>query len=568
MIAGIDLGTTNSLIGVWRDGRPLLIPNALGDLLTPSAVSVAEDGAILVGAAARERLTTHPMRTAAAFKRHMGTPRELTLGSRAFRPEELSALVLGSLKTDAEAFLGEKISEAVITVPAYFNDAQRKATKAAGELAGLKVHRLLTEPTAAALAYGLGEPAADERILVADLGGGTFDVSLLHLFEGVTEVRAAAGDTWLGGEDFAEIVAQAFLRAAGEDAAKLMPSGSAAHAALRRQAEIAKRKLSQAESATLSVRCGGRTIEHELTRDEFEKLSEPLLARLRIPIERTLRDSRTDPDHVARIILAGGATRMPMVRKLIARLFRRLPLQTINPDEVVGQGAAVRAGMLMRDAALEERVMTDVAPFTLGIDTSRELEGGNRIHNIFSPIIERNVVIPASRSKRFVTIEENQAAINFGVYQGEAPFIEDNIKLGEMQVKVPPAPKGEQAIEVRFTYDPSGLLEVETTTVSTGVKKVLVIEGNPGILSPKEIASRLAAFKALKIHPREETENQALLARGRRFYEERLGFERERIGEALIAFQSALELQDQDRIGDARKSLEALLGRMDGDYFL
>ncbi|MGD1065193.1 MAG: molecular chaperone HscC, partial [Vulcanimicrobiaceae bacterium] len=458
MILGIDLGTTNSLVGIWRDGQPTLIPNALGDLLTPSAVGIGDDGAILVGAAARERLATHPARTATAFKRAMGSEHELTLGKQTFRPEELSALVLRSLKADAEVFLGERVEDAVITVPAYFNDVQRKATKAAGELAGLAVRRLLTEPTAAALAYGLDRPSDDELILVVDLGGGTFDVSLLHVFEGVTEVRATAGDSRLGGEDFVDRIVVAFMDAVGSKAG-LPPAGtpSPVQAALRRQAELAKCHLSESDTAVLRVVHRDRAIDWELTRETFEEIAQPLLARLRFPIERALRDARIDPDRVARVILAGGASRMPMFRKLMGRLFRRLPLQSIDPEQVVARGAAIRAGMLARDTELTERVMTDVAPFTLGIAVT-DGNAQNPITNLFLPIIERNTVIPASRVKQVVNAWDDQAEIAVKVFQGEARFVDENIALGLLTVPIPRGPEGSQSIDVRFTYDPSGLL--------------------------------------------------------------------------------------------------------------
>ncbi len=414
MIVGIDLGTTNSLVGVWRDGATVLIPNALGHALTPSAVGLGDDGAILVGLSARERLPTHPALTATAFKRYMGTDRLLFLGDRGFRPEELSALVLRSLKADAEAYLGEPVEEAIITVPAYFNDVQRKATKAAGALAGLKVNRLLTEPTAAALAYGLDAQVDDELLLVVDLGGGTFDVSLLHRFEGVMEVRATAGDTWLGGEDFVDAIVAAFRDRPGADI-------SVPPAALRRQAELAKRALSVGDSTTISVVHDGKPIEWTLAREQFETISEPLLVRLRAPIERALRDARVDPDSLSRIILAGGASQMPAFRRLVARLFRRLPVYQISPEEVVARGAAVRAGMIARDASLEETVMTDVAPFTLGIETlvQHGKLASERSHGIFMPIIERNTVIPASRSSVVTTVDNNQRAMSLKVFQGE-----------------------------------------------------------------------------------------------------------------------------------------------------
>jgi molecular chaperone HscC len=567
VIVGIDLGTTNSLIGIWHGGRPLLIPNALGDFLTPSAVSVDDDDNVLVGKAARERLATHPLRTATAFKRYMGNEHELTLGPMAFRPEELSALVLRSLKADAEAYLRERVEEAVITVPAYFNDVQRKATKAAGELAGLDVRRLLTEPTAAALAYGLDRPADDETILVVDLGGGTFDVSLLHIFEGVTEVRATAGDSRLGGEDFVDRIVAAFMSAAGNEAgfpAAGVPSVVAA--SLRRQAELAKCRLSDVEAAVLRVVHGDRTVEWELTRTAFEEMSQPLLARLRFPIERALRDARIEPDRIARVILAGGASRMPMFRKLIGRLFRRLPMQGIDPEEVVARGAAIRAGMLARNADLTERVMTDVAPFTLGIAVS-DSEGGSRISNLFLPIIERNTVIPASRVKRVVNAGDNQNEVKVEVYQGEAPFVDDNIALGRLAVPILPGPAGSQSIDVRFTYDPSGLLEVETVVERTGVRRTLVIEGNPGVLSTADIAARLKALDQLKTHPRDQAENQALLARGKRLFEEHLGAARADIGAAVARFAGALDAQDPEHIRRTARSLEAIVARFDdGSY--
>ena len=571
MIVGIDLGTTNSLVGIWREGAAELIPNALGHLLTPSAVGLGDDRTILVGLAARERLATHPALTATAFKRYMGTDRLLFVGEKGYRPEELSALVLRSLKADAEAFLGAPVEEAVITVPAYFNDMQRKATKAAGALAGLKVERLLTEPTAGALAYGLAAAEEDEFLLVVDLGGGTFDVSLLHRFEGVVEVRATAGDSWLGGEDFVDAIVSAFM--AGPGAAAGLPavtSGAPIIGALRRQAELAKRMLSTQDSANIALVHDGKPIEWQLTRDQFELMSEPLLARLRAPMERALRDARLDPDALSRIILAGGASQMPMFRRLIARLFRRLPVYQVNPEEVVGRGAAVRAGMLERGAGLEEMVMTDVAPFTLGIETS-EQHGDNsshRIHGQFLPIIERNTIIPASRSKVVHPIEDKQRVLVLRVFQGEAPLVKDNVFLGELSIKLPVGPATKQNVDVRFSYDTSGLLEVQATLMSNGRVDKLVIEGNPGVMQPEEIARRLAALAKLKMHPRDDLKTRALVARATRLFEERLGDTRAVIGRALGAFNAAVERQEPEEIEAAGKALAALLDELDKDFLL
>ena len=569
MIVGIDLGTTNSLVGIWREGKVTLIPNALGHVLTPSCVGVGDDGQILVGLAARERLTSHPARTAAAFKRYMGTDRLHFLGDRGYRSEELSALVLRSLKADAEAFLGEPVTEAIVTVPAYFSDAQRKATKAAGELAGLRVDRLLTEPTAAALAYGLGVEGDETALMVVDLGGGTFDVSILHCFEGVMEVRATAGDSWLGGEDFVDAIVAAFMAGPGKDAG-IPPAGSGAgvHGALRRQAELVKRRLTDADSARLEIVYEGKPIEWTLTRERFEAISEPLMVKVRAPIERALRDARVKPDDLAQIVLAGGAARMPMFRRLIARLFRRLPVQHINPDEVVARGAAVRAGLAMRDKTLDEIVLTDVAPFTLGIGTSEKDSRGRRIGSLFLPIIERNTVIPASRTKDITTIEDDQTRINVSVYQGEARLIKDNIFLGKLTVKIPPGPEGKESVAVRFTYDTNGLLEVETTVESTGRKEILVIEGNPGVLTSAEIKERLTALAKLKVHPRDQAENAAVVARAERLYEERLGEARQAIGQWLAEFLAQLEAQDPQEIERARSALAERLDRVDDEFFL
>ncbi|HQT63489.1 MAG: molecular chaperone HscC [Acidocella sp. 20-57-95] len=569
MIVGIDLGTTNSLIAVWRHGEPVLIPNAIGHVLTPSAVSLDEKGDIIVGLAARERLSTHPARTAAVFKRYMGTNRELHLGKKEFRPEELSALVLRSLKADAEALLGEPVTEAVITVPAYFNDLQRKATKAAGTLAGLEVKRLLTEPTAAALAYGIGLNADEQYLMVIDLGGGTFDVSLLHCFEGVMEVRATAGDTWLGGEDFVDVIVHDFMAHMGE-AAGLPPVSLLApiHGVLRRQAEMVKRRLSEADEAELSLAYQGKDLTWTLSRDRFEMLSESVLARIRLPIERALRDARIKPEILSQVILAGGATRMPMLRRLIGRLFRRMPLQHINPDEVVARGAAVAAGLIGRSAGLEEIIMTDVAPFTMGINVSDRQPDGSRLTGVYMPIIERNTIIPASRVKPVFNVEDNQTAISLQVYQGEALMVKDNILLGKMSVRCPPAPEGKVQIDVRFTYDTSGLLEVEATVLNTGVTERLLIEGNPGSLSREEIEARLQNLTKLKLHPRDDAENAALMARGQRLYEQRLGHARSVIGDALTGFISALEAQAPERIRTTREHLRQVLEAHDDEPFI
>ena len=377
MIIGIDLGTTNSLCAVWQDGQAVMIPNALGHTLTPSVVGLSDAGEILVGLPARERLLTHPQLTAAVFKRYMGSDRQMALGKQRFRAEELSALVLKSLKADAERYLGQPVTEAVITVPAYFSDAQRKATRIAGLLAGLKVDRLLNEPTAAALAYGLHQNEPESRFLVFDLGGGTFDISILELFEGVMEVRASAGDNFLGGEDFVEALIDGFVAAVGAPAGLTDKQADPyVYQALRKQAEQAKRALSGTNQAQMEIEFNDRPLRWSVTDDEFAKLAEPLLKRLREPIERALRDARIRAHELNQIVLAGGATRKPLIKKLVAKMFGRLPAMHLNPDEVVAMGAAVQAGLKMRDAGRPENARCGVE--RSGDDRRLPLHAGHR----------------------------------------------------------------------------------------------------------------------------------------------------------------------------------------------
>ena len=568
MIIGIDLGTTNSLAAAWRDGEAVLIPNALGAVLTPSAVSVGEDGATLVGQAARDRLSTQPDRSAASFKRAMGTDHVFDLAGRPFRAEELSALVLRSLKDDAERFLGVPVEEAVITVPAYFSNAQRKATETAGQLAGLRVRRLLNEPTAAAMAYGLHSTGAEQRILVLDLGGGTFDVSILELFEGVMEVRATAGDNRLGGDDFSAVLMEGFMQAVGA-AAGLPPlrEEGEARGRIRRAAEVAKRALTAGHEHSMTVVHAGKELSWPVTREGFEARAQPLLARLRAPIERAIRDARLSPDRIEHLVLAGGATRMPMIRRMAAQLFDRLPVATVDPDEVVARGAAVQAGLAANDAALADRVMTDVAPFTLGVETSKGRGGKMLLDGLFLPVIERNTVIPASRSTSLSTVGDYQTNIALRVYQGEGRLVKDNIYLGKLDVPVPADRAGVQGIEVRFTYDTSGLLEVEVLVKSTGLRRSTVIENQPGVLKPADIAARLAKLAALKVNPHDQAENVALVAKAERLYGERLGAERDAVGAALDQFLLTLDRQDPAEIAAARDKLTAWLDGIDTSVF-
>ena len=558
MIVGIDLGTTHSLVGAYRDDGPVLFPNALGELLTPSVVSLDGDR-ILVGQSARERLISHPQHTVAAFKRWMGTPRETRLGNRDFRAEDLSALVLKSLIADAEAALGEPVTEAVISVPAYFSDAQRKATRAAGEIAGVRVERLINEPTAAALAYGLQEREGESRFLVFDLGGGTFDVSILECFESVFEVHASAGDNFLGGEDFLDALVSAFLADASLDGRALKPSELAQ---LRRRMELLKRELGSGEAA-LQMQIGDRAHDWRIDEARFASLSEPLIQRMRGPIERTMRDARLQPDQLDEIVLVGGASRMPLVSRLVSRMFGRLPLRHVNPDQAIALGAVVASGLKRRNAKLEEIILTDVCPYTLGTEVGKRDAEGHVQTGFFHPIILRNSTVPVSREDTFSPMQERQERMTIDVYQGENPLVANNIKLGEIDIKLDPRRSAEEnSVVVRFTYDINGLLQVEVTERATGQRHELVLEQNPGLLTPEDIRARLAALASLKVHPRDQQENIAVLTRAERMYEEYL-HERERLQEWILHFRSALDTQDNALIAKQRQAFADALDQLE-----
>ncbi|WP_312436384.1 molecular chaperone HscC [Janthinobacterium sp.] len=569
MIIGIDLGTTNSLVAIWRDGKASIIPNALGEHLTPSCVSIDEDGTVLVGRAARERLQTHSQLTASVFKRYMGSEKKITLGTQQFRPEELSSMVLRALKEDAEAFLGEKVEEAIITVPAYFSDAQRKATRIAGQLAGLRVERLLNEPTAAALAYGIRDKEQESKFLVFDLGGGTFDVSILELFEGVMEVRASAGDNFLGGEDFVTVLVDAFLEHSGlRTALGSRQFDARQQQVLRDEAERVKRLLSDQSPVRMNTRFENTDYSWEIGEEKLAQLCEPLLTRLRLPVERALRDATIRAAELNEVVLAGGATRMPLVRKLVSRMFGRFPAIHLDPDEAIALGAAVQAGLKMRDAALDEVVMTDVAPYSLGIGISRQVgpnqyEGGH-----YLPIIERNSVVPVSRTENIVTIHDNQKEINVAIYQGESRLVADNVFLGKITFPIPAKKAGEVGIDVRFTYDISGVLEAEVTVLATQERHKMVISDNAGVMTAEQIEQRFAELADLKIHPRDQLENRTLVSRADRLYEQSLGDVRQYLAAHTANFQAALETQDPSTIRKARAALDEVLRQVESESFL
>ena len=552
-LIAIDLGTTNSLVGIYQDGQAQIIPNAYGTLTTPSALALDEQGRLLVGQAALE-LRHSGATVLTSFKRLMGTDKKLTLGDRSFTATELSALILQSLKRDAETALGQPVYEAIITVPAYFNDIQRQATINAAELAGLRVARLINEPTAAALAYGLGQ-RDDSCFLIFDLGGGTFDVSIVELFDGVIEVRASAGDNYLGGDDFIWILMKQFWQHCAADFGQepnTIPLEI--ETPLRARAQTTLHALSGNVSIELSFNWQGRHSSLKITQDDFVTWAEPLLQRLRKPLERALRDARIRPNEIDQVVLVGGATRIPMVRRLVAKLFGRFPSTSIQPDEAIVRGACVQAGLKAKDQHLKEVVLTDVSPFSLGIAVDEEYH--------FDPIIERNTVIPSSRVKTYTAMQKGQRKIGVLIYQGEHRLCEHNICLGELNVDLPPN-NDYLTIEVRFSYNPNGILDVDVHVPSSGQKLQKVVINHQSVMSAEQIAVARQALAELKIHPRDNLVNKGLLLRAERLFSEHTGLIRQQLGEKTQLFSQILDEQNERKIREHRHYFEQFLNEIE-----
>ena len=572
VIIGIDLGTTNSVVAAMTDDGPKLIPNALGETLTPSVVGLDERDTLLVGRAARELQVTQPERCASIFKRHMGTDWNVKLAGKKFSPEELSSLVLRSLKDDAAAFLQQPIERAVITVPAYFNEHQRKATINAGRIAGLKVERIFNEPTAAAVAYGFHEMKDDKTIVVLDLGGGTFDVSVVELFEGVLEVRASSGENFLGGEDFTRVMAAKILQQQGLVYERAEYESPKLVSRLLQQCERAKCRLTREPQATVRMPnkegelapadAQGNAGEIAVAREEFLKWTEHLIARVEMPIRRALGDAKLAPEKVDEVVLVGGATRMPRFIQRVGEIFGKPPHCRLNPDEVVALGAAVQSGLMSRDAGVDDLVVTDVSPFSLGTAVAKEF-GVEIRDGYFLPVIHRNTTIPVSRVRRLSTMHPNQSQVTVQIYQGEARRCEDNLLLGEFEVRnIPPGPAG-QEIDLRFTYDLNGVLEVEATIVKSGKKYTHVVTRHARGMSQEQIAQAVAAMKTIKVHPREDSVNRFLLQRAERLYQELPGPDRDRMDQVLHRFETALEMGDPRQIAEQRAEVQSFLSLFD-----
>ncbi len=560
MKIGIDLGTTNSLVSCYGEDGPQIIPNRLGENLTPSVVSIDEEGTVYVGKTAQERSLTHPELTASLFKRSMGTDKEFCLGSKRFRAEELSSLVLRALKEDAEKFLGCQVTEAVISVPAYFNDIQRKATKKAGELAGLHVERIINEPTAAAIAYGLHDRAEHTKFLIFDLGGGTFDVSILEKYGTIMEVRAIAGDNFIGGEDFTKVLYGMMLRRN-----KIQEEDLSQKERLRFMRQAEQCKLGFSENSEVSMKCsiGETSYEAVFSLKEYEENCQLLLAKIRKPIERSLKDANVRLADIDEIVLVGGATRLPVVRNFAARIFGRIPSADIDPDQTVAVGAAVQCAMKERKQEVREIVLTEVCPFTLGTSVVMQRMGDLMEGGHFMPIIERNTVIPVSRTETFYTASDQQRKITVEILQGESRLAKNNLLLGEITVPVPPKPMGEESIDVTYTYDINSILEVRVKVNSTGVSKKVIIQKEGSQLTEEEAQQRMEALNYLKIHPRDQEANKLLLARGERLYEEATGDLRQEIDFLLSEFEAVLKKQDKGKIEQSAKKLKEALDEME-----
>ena len=563
MIIGIDLGTTNSLVAYFTEDGPKIIPNRLGKNMTPSVVSIDEEEQVYVGETAKERQILYPESSASVFKRNMGTQKTYQLGNKSFTAEELSSFVLRSLKEDAESFLGEEVTEAVISVPAYFNEARRKATKRAGELAGLKVDRIISEPTAAAIAYGLYQKNKNTKFLVFDLGGGTFDVSILELYHNILEVRAVAGDNYLGGEDFTKVIQELFLKDIGVSEEEL---DHKVLGMIRKQAEQCKLAFMTQSSYEMSCQIGDEMKKSVMTAGRFEKRCEPLLDRLKKPVKKSLADAKIRVSDIDEIVLVGGGTRLRLVRKYVAKLFKKMPNTSVHPDEAVALGAAIQAAMKERKEAIKEVILTDVCPFTLGTEVAVERGDDKYESGYFAPIIERNTTIPASRTEKFHTVYDQQRRINIHVLQGESRFASNNVSLGTLEIEVPPNKAGAETVAVTYTYDVNSLLEVEVKVISTGEVKTMIVKNQEIDMTDEEIEARMKELAYLKIHPRDQEENKLLLLRGERMYEEYTGETRLEIEYELQAFERALNNRDEAAIAAARRELKEVLDEIDQEW--
>lgn len=556
-VIGIDLGTTNSLAVCWRDGKAELIKNSLGEVFTPSAVSIDDNGDVLVGKIAKERLISHPDMSASEFKRNMGLRQSCTLNNVTYTPEELSALVLKKIKDDAEKFLGEPVEEAVISVPAYFDDNCRNATKMAAQISGIKVERLVNEPSAAALAYLANHDFCDGTFMIVDFGGGTLDISIVDAFDSVIEILAVAGNNHLGGKDFNEAVARYFCSENGLDYDNL---SSDSRAVIYKTAESCKQALSNSPMTIMAANINGQQYSASLDNNKLIEISSEIFEKISVPIKKVLHDSRCSLDEIDDIILVGGSCRMPTVRAFIEKVTGKSVCTDINPDTAIAVGAGIFAGIKSRNEKLRDVILTDICPFSLGM-AIREMRTNE---DLMSFIIERNTSLPASRVQTFYANHDNQKQVAVRIYQGESMLPVKNLKLGELLVDTPPVKKHEPICSVRLTYDINGILMVDVTTLADNKTESKIFLSQSSTLSEGELEQCKLRMEKLKISPSENEENRLLIARAERIFEESLSIEREIIVNHLRNFKASLNYGNGREIRIAYDSLNNILDRIEG----
>ena len=556
-IIGIDLGTTNSLAAVWKDSKSILIPNSLGGFLTPSVVSVDGDS-ILTGEIARQRLISNPDKTASLFKQWMGTSKTYLLDGKKYKPEDLSSFILRSLKRDAEEFLKEEVTEAIISVPAYFNDQQRSATRQAGRLAGLKVDRILNEPSAAALAYRQ-HGICDGTSLVIDFGGGTLDVSVLDTFGNIVDILAVSGDNHLGGSDIDKAIVGAFFEEHPELGKlwkdEILPPEQ--FGILVKTAESCKIALTGKPLVYMTFRYDGKEYVMLLENKKLTDICSPVLLKFNNAIKRALQNAEKGLPLIDNVILVGGSCRMPLVKDYLELLTRKTMRVEVDPDLAVATGLGTAAGIKERNEDIKDMVLMDICPFSLGVSAIL-----SNLKDKFSPIIPRNCSLPASRMHTYYTIADYQTNMLLKIYQGESIEAPQNLLLGECNVPIPPLPAGEASVDVRFTYDINGILDIEFKSNETGeVFKKLIINNN--LLTEEELQKHLEELNKMKIDPREEEENKLILERGRRLYEEYTGFVQEEIKRCLMKFEHALIKGSMAQIARYRGSIASYFDKLD-----